>query len=329
MMSKTPNFKTANTQQIKPSFLLLGESVVDMISTENAESLENAQTFRRFAGGQVANLAMNLAGLGFHAMLGSCVGDDEDGIFLRDSYHKAGVALDCFQTTKKASTTRATITKTQNTPDFKIERGADQYLKLSKNLISSAEKTSAIHTSAFALSRDPARTTIIALLNQFHENGKIISLDPNYHPEIFPDMEDFLQFLLDLFSIVTILKPSLDDSERIFGAGCTPEEYLDKFLYFGPEVVILTMGRKGSLVGTPLGKTYQILPKQVKVVDTTGAGDAFWSGVLIGFASDYEPAQAASLGQSIAEHKISVFGPLTNFHRLEDYLKISHNTKIL
>jgi hypothetical protein len=45
----------------KPAFLLVGEALVDLISTESAGSLEDTRVFHKYAGGEVANLAMNLA----------------------------------------------------------------------------------------------------------------------------------------------------------------------------------------------------------------------------------------------------------------------------
>ena len=67
--------------------------MVDLISTESSVSLNNIQDFKMYAGGQVANLAMNLARLGFTAVLGACVGQDDAGDYLKESFSKAGVGM--------------------------------------------------------------------------------------------------------------------------------------------------------------------------------------------------------------------------------------------
>jgi fructokinase len=319
-MEKALIFNNTDSSATDPSFLLLGEAVVDMISIESAQSLEDVGDFKRFAGGQVANLAMNLARLGYIAILGSCIGQDENGSFLRESLENAGVVLDALQTTRQALTTQVRLTKTVRTPDFKIKRGADQFLKLSDILTNAVENVSLIHTSAFALSRNPTRDTVLTSIDQSLKKGKIISLDPNYHPSIQPDRKDFLSFLLDVFSKTTVLKPSLDDSQRIFGSGYQPITYLEKFLSLGPQIVILTMGNQGSLLGTQEGNRYHILPNLIEVLDVTGAGDAYWTGTILGLASGLTPLKAACLGQSIAEHKIRVFGPISEFFALDFYL---------
>jgi sugar/nucleoside kinase (ribokinase family) len=77
-----------------------------------------------------------------------------------------------------------------------------------------------------------------------------------------------------------VIKLSLDDSVRIFGTRPSADDYLDLFLELGPKIVLLTRGKEGTILGTASGNRYQILPNQVDVVDVTGAGDAFWSGVF-------------------------------------------------
>ena len=71
------------TEKSNSKILILGEAVVDLISTGIVNTLEDASSFQKFAGGEVSNLAMNLSRLGFPAALGACVGQDSFGIFLR------------------------------------------------------------------------------------------------------------------------------------------------------------------------------------------------------------------------------------------------------
>ena len=63
-------------QSLNQHILLLGEALIDFISEEIVDSLEFANKFEKFPGGAVANLASNLARLGFQSSLASCIGDD-------------------------------------------------------------------------------------------------------------------------------------------------------------------------------------------------------------------------------------------------------------
>ena len=304
----------------KVPFLLLGESVVDLISTDKIDSLQQAACFQRYAGGQVSNLASNLVRLGYPAALGTCLGNDGPGRFLQDHLARTGVNLDQLQFTDEASTTLVSVARQEGTPDFNIYRGADHYLSISDKLLAAASESEFIHTSAFALSRDPCRSTILAILEANQNAGKTISLDPNFHPKIWPDQPEFISVLKDLFKYITITKPSLDDSIRIFGQGLEPIQYLGKFLDLGPEIVLLTMGSAGSLLGTDKGERIQIHPNPVKVVDVTGAGDAYWSGLLAGLYEGHSTLTAAKIGQAVAEYKIGFVGPISDQMTLDHFL---------
>ena len=218
------------TEYSKPTFLLLGEAVVDMISTDIVESLEDATNYHRFAGGQVSNLAMNLSRLGYSAKLGACVGEDGFGRFLQGQYSDAGVNLELLQTTTEAPTTLIPVSRQTDTPDFNVYRGADRFLSLNNQLQTTIDQVQGLHTSAFALSQDPCRSTILNLIKSARENGMLITMDPNYHPGIWPDIPNYKEFLKDVFQYISVTKPSLEDSVRFFGTGFKPADYLDSII---------------------------------------------------------------------------------------------------
>jgi fructokinase len=190
-------------------------------------------------------------------------------------------------------------------------------------LVAAAKASKVIHTSAFALSRNPSRTTIEEIFRKYSGQEKILTLDPNYHPGFWPDLPDFLTYLKDFFSLVSVVKPSLDDSRRIFGSGLEPAQYLDRFLELGPAMVALTMGDHGSLFGTADGERVHIIPNPVEVVDVTGAGDAYWTGFLGGLYEGHSPLLAARLGQAVAEYKVGFLGPVNEFPPIEEFLEIA------
>ncbi|MEE8357049.1 MAG: PfkB family carbohydrate kinase [Anaerolineales bacterium] len=305
----------------KIKYLILGEAVVDLISTGIANSLEDADNFRKFAGGEASNLAMNLSRMGFPVSVGACVGQDSFGVFLHNQLTEAGIDLSFLQTTSEAPTTSISISRQTNTPDFIVYRGADRYLNLTDELISSIPKYNAVHTSAFALSQNPSRSTIYQLLKVAYQADILISLDPNFHPAIWPDLADYLGFLKEILQLVTVTKPSLDDCNRIFGPGKKPTEYLELFLELGPEIVVLTQGSQGALVGTSNGEQVHLLANSIPVVDVTGAGDAFWSGLLTGLLTGLPVVLAAKLGQVIAEYKIGILGPMKKLLPMEEFMK--------
>ncbi len=291
--------------------LAFGEALIDLISEQMASSLADAARFDRFVGGEVTNVALNVARLGGRAALVACVGDDGFGRYIRQQLHLAGVGTDYVHATPRSPTTLSINARQTMTPDFIIYRGADAHILPAKEHLEAIKASRVVHTSAFALSREPARTTILQSLELARQNNCLISLDPNYHPRIWPDASDFQSVLTEAYQWVNVTKPSLDDCARLFGPDLPPIACTERFLNWGAEIVALTMGAQGVLLTTADGDSFHIKPSHTTVADVTGAGDAFWAGLLMALLDGYPPHEAACFGQMVAETKVGTVGPVS------------------
>ena len=76
--------------------------------------------------------------------------------------------------------------------------------------------------------------------------------------------------------------------------------------------VIVTRGRRGSVVITREDGTHRIprVPPR-RVVDVTGAGDAYRAGYYAGMSRGYEPRRCGLLGSAVASFVIEASGPQT------------------
>jgi len=153
-------------------------------------------------------------------------------------------------------------------------------------------------------------------------HGKIISLDPNYSPQIWPDYREATSILPQFLRYATITKPSLDDAVRLFGRDRSPEEYIEQFHEMGPKIVVFTMGSKGVLLSEE-GRLTQIAARPIKVVDATGAGDSFWAGFLVAVLDGNPLHRCVRFAREIVEHKLTTVGPLAdNMDRQEIYARV-------
>ncbi len=291
-------------------FLAVGEAVIDLISDEAGVSLVRARNFTRFAGGQASNLAVTMSRLGRRSAAAVCVGEDSLGRFFIRQLEKAGVWSDLVQVSERAPTSLVLIGRHTETPEFIAFRGADSMLALRPDLRQAAANCRVVHTSAFALSRQPARETILECLQIGGRSGALITVDPNFHPRIWPDQADLRETLAGAFAFADLTKPSLDDAERIFGPGLTPAEYAACFIEWGARTVVLTMGRKGALLACAGQDWYQVPSLSRNVVDVTGAGDAFWAGYIDASLNGQAALDAACFGQVVAAEKLKQLGPV-------------------
>ena len=290
--------------------LAVGEILVDLISETPVARLQEAATFRRYLGGSPANIAANVARLGGRSGLIAAVGADALGRFLLDELARLGVCLDGLVVCKESPTSVMLVARSPVTPDFLPLRGADYRLRPDDASPSLIARARLVHASAFALSRRPGRGAVIRALRLAHDMGKPLSLDPNYSPVIWPDRDEALRVLAELYPMVTLTKPSRDDAERLFGPGHSAKEYIRMFHDLGADIVVFTRGGGGAIVSEKGGECEEIAARPVQVVDATGAGDAFWAGFLVAWLDGRSPVQSARVGREIAALKLRNIGPL-------------------
>lgn len=115
--------------------------------------------------------------------------------------------------------------------------------------------------------------------------------------------EKGLEYLKTVLSNTEILVLNEDEASTLVGKAKV-DEMLKKLLSLGPRIAVITLGKKGSAACD--GKSvYYINPADVKVIETTGAGDAFASTFLSGIIRKNNIEYAARLATLNAGSVIS------------------------
>jgi len=302
--------------------LAIGETLVDFISVEETDWLRNAYTFRKYQGGSPANIAVYVAKLGGYSSVISKTGIGAMGQFLKAELGRAGVQTEYMIMDHRVHSSVVFVSRTARTADFEAFRNGDFQLAPHEIDEEAIERAKVVHASTWALSREPCRSAIRHAFELARKHGKIISLDPNYSPQIWPDYREATAVLPEMLSYATITKPSRDDATRLFGRDRSPEEYVALFHEMGPEIVVFTMGADGILLSAE-GQQTHIPARPIKVVDATGAGDSFWAGFIVALLDSNPPERCVRFAREIVERKLSTVGPLPdNIDRQAVYDKI-------
>lgn len=289
--------------------LVIGEALVDFISVEETDSLLKAATFQRFAGGSPANIAINVAKLGGKSAIVAKTGAGAFGQFLRAEWERSGVQTDYIVMDPRVHTSVIFVSRTKGTPDFEPFRDGDFRLEAHEINPEAIGRSKVLHASTWPLSREPSRSAVESAFRMGKRQGKLISLDPNYSPRIWPDAQEAREVIRQLMSYATLTKPSLDDARRLFGEGRPVEEYIERFHDMGPRVVVLTMGGAGMILSVE-GRRTSIPAQPVKVVDATGAGDSFWAGFLVALLDGHPLEHCVLFAREIVGRKLARIGPL-------------------
>jgi len=300
----------AQSPQTDIDFLGIGELLIDFIAEESGIGLQHVRTYQRFLGGSPANIAVNVARLGGRSALVAKTGEDPFGQFLMAELRCLGVMTTYVQADAAAHTSMVFVTRGSASPDVLPIRSADARLGVDDLLPESIRRARVIHASTFALASPATRAAIRQAFEMGHEMHKVISLDPNYSPRLWPDRAEALRVLAGLYPYATLTKPSLDDAQRLFGEKLNPEAYIRRFHELGAETVVLSMGMKGSLLSQQGESAIYFPARHMPVVDATGAGDAFWAGFLMAFLDGRSLPQCVLFGREIVEMKLRSVGPL-------------------
>jgi sugar/nucleoside kinase (ribokinase family) len=110
--------------------------------------------------------------------------------------------------------------------------------------------------------------------------------------------------LLDVFS------PNLLQAQRLTGLE-DPRQVVRALLAAGVRIAVLRMGKAGSLVAGPSGPPVAVPAVPVRrVVDVTGAGNAYCGGFLVGLAETGDLEKAGRYGAVSASFALEQFGAM-------------------
>lgn len=142
-----------------------------------------------------------------------------------------------------------------------------------------------------------------ALLSAARERGLSCSFDSLFVSNVLTPR---LDALLALMPLADVFLPSLADASRLL-PGRSPSEIVRIFREAGCASVVLKMGAEGSL-GSDGSGLFHVPAIDTRVVDATGAGDAFCGGFQADWAGTGNLLEAMAWGAAVASIAIEDFG---------------------
>jgi len=297
--------------------LCVGEVLIDFIGHQESVLIDETRDYHRYLGGSPTNVAMNSTRLGLNTTLVATVGNDGFGSYILDRLSSVGVNTNHVNVIEDKSTSVIFVSRSNGTPDFIPYREADCCIyeeQISEQILS---KTKIYHTTCFALSKNPAQKTILKKAQEAYSLGCQLSIDVNYAKKLWSSQEEAFRVIKTYCSFNPLVKISEDDMERLFEKELPHEEIFNFFHNEGVDIVCLTLGSKGVKLSQK-GKEIIQLPaiKIEKVMDSTGAGDAFWSGFLFAYIKEKTIDECLDIALKLAALK------LQNVGRLPDNINI-------
>ena len=253
--------------------LCIGEILADLIGEYSDGSLK----YERFVGGAPLNVACGINNLGGSVGFIGSVGDDIIGRYLHDYCSNLGFDYLDIYLDPKHNTTLAFV---ENDPNgersfcFFRQNTADYQIDI--NRLQCISKANIVHVGSLMLREEIGRNIATYVMDLARKNNKLISFDINFRDDIYNSTEEAKSIYLEYIKKADILKFSED--EVLLFTGKKEISSINEIVK--PEqLVFITLGSKGSYFQYQ-GKSLIVETIKIKPVDTTGAGDAFYSCVL-------------------------------------------------
>lgn len=268
--------------------ICIGELLIDFTCMDKDIGIVDGVNFVKNPGGAPANVAVAVKKMGVQSYFLGCVGNDPFGMFLENTLRKFGVNCDMLIKTGGMSTTFAFVSlKADGERDFYFARGADACFSPKDIQYDKINDSNAVHFgSATAFLGGNLQDAYYELLNYCAENKKIVSFDPNYRALIYENKTDvFVKHCKHFIKHTDILKVSEEEAYILTGLE-NPEQAAKELCGMGARFAIVTLGAKGAFLANSR-RTLLIESQPVKMVDATGAGDAFIGTVVAEVAKKY------------------------------------------
>ena len=304
--------------------LCAGEALIDFVSNNPGESLKNTEGFIRKAGGAPANVAAAISKLGAEAYFCGTVGNDFFGDFLEETFKNNNINTEMMIKLDNRNTTLAFVSlKKDGDRDFRFMRGADAELTFDK-VCNNLNQFDLFHFgSATAFLDGELKNTYYKLKDYAKENNKLITFDANYRDALFADdKEEFIKCCKDFIKDSNIVK--LSEEEAVLISNMQDLKSAANYIVgLGCENLIITLGKKGALLTTK-EKEILIPTKEVKMVDATGAGDAFIGAVIAQVLNDDEKnieeiVKIANLVGGITTTRIGALESIPTWNEIKEF----------
>ncbi len=259
----------------------LGEILIDF--TFAGKNADGKNVYEENPGGAPANCVAAVSKLGGKGAFIGMTGRDSFGEDVRKVLQSINVDTSGMRYTDKQHTTLAFVSLApsgERTFSFCRNPGADTQLTASDLDASQLSDTTFLHVGSLSLTDEPSKTAELAAIDTVKKAGGYISYDPNWRANLWHGRTDAIDLMKSIFRFADMVKVSEEELALLYGKDISYADGAKEILANGAKLVLVTLGSKGVFYASADNISGTLSVPDVKVVDTTGAGDSFTGGLL-------------------------------------------------
>jgi len=280
---------------------------VDRIAGPEEENF--IEDYTEACGGSAANAIVGLSRLGCKTGFIGKVANDREGKLQLDCFSSEGVDTNgIIRALQGKSGSVLGFVDKKGSRALYINSGVNDTIGSEEIKLGYASQARFLHLTSFV--GEKSLRTQIELLATLPDEVKV-SFDPGaiYARKGYSAVEPII-------GKTYVLMPNSFELERLTGKSdcCKGADFM---IERGVKIVAVKLGGKGCYV-TDGRERLRIEPFKVKVVDTTGAGDAFCAGFLYGLINNKSLLECGRLGNFVASRCVLAMGARASLPYAED-----------
>ncbi len=261
------------------SVVCLGELLIDFVALEHGVSVGEASGFQKAPGGAPANVAVAVSRLGQESAFLGQVGDDPFGHYLEEVLDAEGVDVHGLKFSTEARTALAFVSLTadgERSFVFYRNPSADMLMRPEDVALDVLNDHKIFHFGSITLIGEPSRSATLLAAETAHSKGMLVSYDPNLRLSLWPNAQAAREGMMVGMNYAHIVKVSDEEVEFLTGGQDIKSLWKQQ-----TQVIAVTQGSRGATIHTRKNK-FHVPGFAIRALDTTGAGDGFVAGLLVG-----------------------------------------------
>ncbi|TAH72749.1 MAG: sugar kinase [Anaerolineaceae bacterium] len=311
-----------------PDLITIGETMV-AFTPEGGIPIHEAPPFHMHIAGAESNTAIGIARLGHSSGWISRLGDDSFGNYILQTINSESV--DTSRTVLDSTHVTGVMFKqpsneNETTVCYYRENSAATYLSTADLDIDYLKSAKILHiTGITPILSDSCNEYIQASIHTAHENGILISFDPNIRRKLWEN-NDYRPRLNNIVNYSDIVLLGLSEANFLYGTSNINTILQNIFSNNQVRYVAIKNGSKGAWVCTR-DERHFIEPIPCISVDPVGAGDGFNAGFLHGVLDDKDIRTCGIYGGIVGAMATETYGDIDGYptyERLKEMQK-KHN----
>jgi sugar/nucleoside kinase (ribokinase family) len=250
---------------------VLGRPVARIPEKGGVDFIEEIRlTVAGTAGGTVVDTAK----LGLKSLAVGAVGDDEKADWVLMTMQKHGIDTSAMQRLKGIPTSATILNVRPNgeRPALHV-RGASDHFDVPPSLYNQVFHAPIIHLGGTGLLKKLDGAPSLILLKEAKKRGRTVTFD------LIAANAETAKIVMPLLPYIDYFMPSIEEAKDMSGQS-TAEDCAKFYLDKGAACCVFTLGGDGAFYAHKDGTRLASPAYDIKVVDTTGCGDAFDAGFI-------------------------------------------------